>query len=175
MSDERGSGYYLERIFSPELFLSFTQPASDAPELSSATVGWDWFPHSDSVFDVVLRVEVPPSQARQELVRATVVGRFQRVERPERPPFRLFVMQNAPAMLSPYLREAVSSLTMRGPFGPSVLPPMNVIEIMRHMQFDKSLGYMHVREHPELAAAYQVEVPPATATAHAELPTRSAG
>ena len=156
MSDQRAPGYYLVRIFSPELLLSFEEPAEGSSTEENAAVGWDWFAHSATIFDVILRVEISPTAKRKERVRATVVGRFERVGEPERPTFKSFVMQNASAMLAPYLREAASALTTRGLFGPMLLPPMNVIEMMARMNFEKSQGYLRVREHAELAAAYDI-------------------
>lgn len=159
MSDERVPGYYLERIFSPELLLSLEQPGEEKAPEEGARVGWDWFAHSPTVFDVMLRVELAPTEDRHELVKATVIGRFERVGQPTRPTFVSFIMQNAPAMLSPYLREAVSALTMRGFFGPTLLPPMNVIEVIGRMNFKESMGYTRLREHPDIAQAYGVALP----------------
>ena len=156
MIDQRAPGYYLVRIFSPELLLSFEEPEEGVPSEENAAVGWDEFAHSTTIFDVILRVEISPTTERKECVRATVVGRFERVGEPERPTFKSFVMQNASAMLAPYLREAVSALTTRGLFGQMLLPPMNVIEMMARMELEKSQGYRHVREHAELAAAYGI-------------------
>ncbi|MES2359054.1 MAG: hypothetical protein V4529_12050 [Gemmatimonadota bacterium] len=156
MTDQRAPGYYLVRIFSPELLLSFEEPEEGLLSEENAAVGWDWFPHSTTIFDVILRVDISPTTERKERVRATVVGRFERVGEPERPTFKSFVMQNASAMLAPYLREAVSALTTRGLFGPTLLPPMNVIEMMGRMDFEKSRGYAHAREDAGLAAAYGI-------------------
>lgn len=160
MSDERAPGYYLERIFSPELLLSFQQPGEETASDEGARVGWDWFAHSSTIFDVMLRVELAPTADRPELVKAAVIGRFERVGQPARPTFVSFIMQNAPAMLSPYLREAVSALTMRGLFGPNILPPMNVIEVLGRIDFKESMGYARLREHPELAHDYGITVSP---------------
>jgi len=154
MNDQRAPGYYLDRIFSPELFLNFEEPEEGVPSEENAAVGWDWFAHSTTIFDVILRVEISPSTERKERVRATVVGRFERVGEPERPAFKSFVMQNASAMLAPYLRETVSALTTRGLFGPTLLPPMNVIEMMGRMEFEKSQGYLHAHSDTELAVSY---------------------
>lgn len=159
MSDRRAPGYYLVRIFSPELLLGLEEPNERTAPEENATVGWDWFPHSATIFDVILRVELSPTTERRERVKATVVGRFERVGEPERPAFKSFVMQNASAMLAPYLREAVTALTTRGLFGPVLLPPMNVVEMMGRMDFEKSLGYVRVCEHEGLAAAYGISGP----------------
>jgi preprotein translocase subunit SecB len=156
MNDQRSPGYYLDRIFSPELFLNVEEPEEGVPSEENAAVGWDWFAHSTTIFDVILRVEISPSTERKERVRATVVGRFERVGEPERPAFKSFVMQNASAMLAPYLREGVSALTARGLFGPMLLPPMNVIEMMGRMDFEKSQGYLRAREDTNLASAYRI-------------------
>jgi len=170
MNDQRAPGYYLDRIFSPELLLSFDEPEEGVPSEENAAVGWDWFAHSTTIFDVILRVDISPTTERKERVRATVVGRFERVGEPERPTFKSFVMQNASAMLAPYLREMVSALTTRGLFGPMLLPPMNVIEMMGRMHFERSQGCLRAREHAELAAAYGVLAPPIP-----ELPEDSRG
>lgn len=159
MSDQRAPGYYLVRIFSPELLLSFEEPEEGVPSEDNAAVGWDWFAHSTIIFDVILRVGILPTTERKERVRATLVGRFERVGEPARPTFKSFVMQNASAMLAPYLREAVSALTTRGLFGPMLLPPMNVIAMMGRMNFEKSQGYLRAREHGEIAAAYGISDP----------------
>jgi preprotein translocase subunit SecB len=160
MSDQRAPGYYLVRIFSPELLLSFEEPEEGVSSEENAAVGWDWFAHSTTIFDVILRVEISPTTERRERVSATVVGRFERVGEPERPAFKSFVMQNASAMLAPYLRETVSALTTRGLFGPMLLPPMNVIQMAGRIHFEKSQGYLRALEDAELSAAYDISKPP---------------
>jgi preprotein translocase subunit SecB len=40
----------------------------------------------------------------------------------------------APALLFPYLREAITSITARSPMGPLILPPTNVLALIKEGQ-----------------------------------------
>lgn len=59
------------------------------------------------------------------------LGEFELSNVPEGLSRDAFARQNAAAILFPYLREAVSSVTARGTYGPLFVPPINVVAMLR--------------------------------------------
>ncbi len=100
-------------------------------------------PTLDVEFDIVKRIADDKSSAQVELtgkvqetstrafeVNCTVLGQFMVVDGQENMSIEEFLDHNAPALLFPYVREAISNVTMRGGIKPIVLPPINVIALL---------------------------------------------
>ena len=65
------------------------------------------------------------------MVAVTLVGRFAVQGKPDKVAQTQFAYGHAPAILFPFVRQVVSGLTTMSPFGPYLLPPVNVAEIMK--------------------------------------------
>lgn len=152
------SGYALERLFANEL--SFTghplqreMPDAEAP----IRIGWDWSVDGPGRFSVRLMFQVLPTQARPETVAVSLSAGFTRRGEPTVPVLD-FVSKHAPALMMPYVREAVSSLTSRGLNGALLLPPYNVLSMMSNIDANEAEGMRQIREDASLAES--LGIPP---------------
>lgn len=59
-------------------------------------------------------------------IAVSLIALFQREEKRENLPLKDYVRGAAPAMLYPFVREAVAGITWRGRFGPVWLAPFNI-------------------------------------------------
>lgn len=98
--------------------------------------GWDWRWLDVSRFEVALTLTVKATTARPEVILVTLIGRFAMQGTPDKVAPQQFAHGHAPAILFPFLRQVVATLTAMSPFGAHLLPPLNVAEIMK--QFDPS-------------------------------------
>jgi preprotein translocase subunit SecB len=121
--------------------------------------GWDWRITTDDRFEVALAVQVPPTKERREYVEVSLVGVF-RYGEPNAPhslPLKNLVRENAVAMMLPFAREMVASVTGRGYYGALFLPPINVIDLMKSHAFEGSTGSKMLKDQPELSARFGME------------------
>lgn len=117
--------------------------------------GWDWQveDETEEIFTVAITVGFDASKPRPEETRVVVVGEFefQVGDNESGLPFDKFVEQNAPAILFPYARSAIASLTAHSPLGTYLLPPVNVVALMAHQDTGAATGVKQLRSNPELA------------------------
>lgn len=136
------TGFRLVAVFYPTLVLDVLDP--DAPAASfgkddQVRIGWDWaWLESGRVFEVLVTLERAATAARAEFVRVRVVGRFEIVNKATSVQVEEFAHKNATAILVPYARQAFSQLTMQGPYGAQLIPPINVAEAVG--RFDPRLA-----------------------------------
>jgi len=124
------SGYNFESIYSNHQSLLLVAKSSDLPTESNLLFGWDWRLLSDSHFEVTVQFGIDPTIDRTEEIRVTMCGRFTPVGDRQEVPLESFVQYHAPAILMPFIRDAVANLTSRGFFGSLLLPPINVQVLM---------------------------------------------
>jgi preprotein translocase subunit SecB len=157
-SKAKRSGYKIERVYVAEQEYRVTDP--DAREESAASdtrevaFGWDWRPLGPRRFEVVIEVSVEPSKDAPEVARVRLFGLFAAGSGELTIPFRDFVRHNAPAILFPYAREVVSTMTGRGPYGAFHIDPLNVREMTGGTTIDQTLGYKYLVDHPDVAATF---------------------
>jgi preprotein translocase subunit SecB len=162
---QAASGYALDKVYFPRLALEYVEPHPGLPATPTNetwSVGWDWRVNvaGERAFDVTLTMKLQPTQARPETLYAVVVGQFHLVG-PTPPPlaFPRFVLLGAPTLLFPYIREAVSNLTMRGPLGPLLLDPINLTSAMAAMKMGATTAARQIAADLGLASAFgDVEV-----------------
>jgi hypothetical protein len=174
MTEERlpDTGYRLIELVAFEQFCKLVNPdevLETAAERASNFV-WDWHPSGEREFSVWLTLVLHPSRQVPEQVRVAFIGDFFiEVDEPATP-LEEFVMRDAPAILFPYVREAVSSLTSRGISEPYVAPAMNIGEVIAtEFSFAASTGVAMLRDAAEVEAfGFPVALPPSRAkSAHA--------
>ena len=146
------TGFALDRIYFAEQSLRLVQPTPELPETEPAmSFGWDWRivgPHS---FEVILQVQVGPTRARPEQAGVVLCGAFS-VMGPNPSVGTLdFVKAQGPAILFPYLREGLTSLTSRGAHGPAYMAPVNVLALMQGMDSEKATGALQIKSGSEPA------------------------
>lgn len=71
-------------------------------------------------------------------VKCTVLGRFMVLEGQENMSLENFLDHNAPALLFPYVREAISTITLKSGIKPVVLPPINVVALLATQEAELS-------------------------------------
>jgi preprotein translocase subunit SecB len=123
-----GSGYALQMIFLPAQHYELLEDSSEYEDAPVAPIryGTNWRRIDEENIEIAIRVEIKPTRRRTEYVGVTVVGRFQLLGEALSLPVESFARGNAPAILFPYAREAISGLTGQGPFSAVLLPPMNL-------------------------------------------------
>jgi preprotein translocase subunit SecB len=115
--------------------------------------GWDWRPSGPMVFDVIITIGVNPSKEQNDMARITLAGTFRATgELPV--PFAEFVRLHGPVILLPYARETLSQITSRGPFGPFLLAPLNLVGLMQRCNMTESTGGRMLRDQPDVARAF---------------------
>lgn len=151
------SGYSLGGIYASRLWFAAGEPSPDLPTGSDnegVRVGWDWRVVDGRDFEVKLEFSTEPSQARPDLVHVALVGRFSLNGQGRALDFKQFVQFAAPTILYPYLREAVSEITSRGPHGVLQLEPANLAEGFKVMDPLKTIGAKQLAADENLAVQY---------------------
>jgi preprotein translocase subunit SecB len=146
------SGYRLEKVYAIELkyeLIASTEALLDS-EKRETTLFWDWSVTGERAVEVYMRAEVAGNREVPEQVTVALLGEFRYTAEPS-VLLDKFVSVHAPAMLLPYLRESVSTLTGRGPYKPYFLPSVNVVELGESYDFAKTLGAEQIRNDPDLA------------------------
>ncbi len=118
------------------------------------TLGWDWQVAGPRTFEVALTLSIAPTREQPDEASVTIAGTFRAGPDPVAVPFSEFVQFNAPAILLPFVREAVVALTRRGPHGSFLLMPLNVQAIMAGTNPTETTGAKFLRANPEAAQAF---------------------
>ena len=63
-------------------------------------------------------------------IKCSIVGLFEKEDSTSKMSLESFAESNAPALLFPYLREVISTTTLKAKIGPIVLPPVNIRNIL---------------------------------------------
>lgn len=156
------AGYLLNRVYAIEQRHVLVE--AESPDVSdderAVTIGWDWRVEGPRQFSVALTVEVGANRQQPETVSVIVVGEFRAPGEKLSISFANFVRHNAPAILLPYARQLVSSLTAQGPFGAYLLAPINVLSLVKDFDDAQTQGAQQLRTNPQLAAEFGLEYPP---------------
>lgn len=141
------SGYALERVYSLSQCLEHKEPATDDPA-PGVNIGWDWriAPGDGITFEVKMSASVEPSEERDDLIRADVIGLFHMVDETPSVPVSQFVRLHAAAILLPYLRQLLSTLTSMSYHGPYYLPAVNVSELMNDFDENHATGARQLKQ-----------------------------
>jgi len=126
-------GYYFVEQ-SQQLLLGKKLQTGDRP----VEILWDWRRVSERGFEVKLGVNVEAAKEIPERLNVVLVGRFSCVGPGTTSESEEFASINAVAILLPYVREALSSLSGRGPFGAYVLQPINVVEMAKSFDLKRA-------------------------------------
>lgn len=164
MNDEQqaqvSSGYEILQIYALEQFYDATVEPAEAPQSQDDKttepplgVNWDWRVISEREFEVQFGIEMAPSPDIHEYIRVRFVLRAKAGEEVTIPVAE-FVGAPAISVLVPYLREAITSMSVRGPIGVRYLNPLNVRALAKRFPFEESMGAGQLKQDPELAALY---------------------
>ena len=147
-----GSGLRIKKIAAMEQHCESFDPGDVEEQEAVGHVMWDWSVQDDRTFGVALGVVISATKARPEELRVLMTGTFE-IKGDERLPLSLksFVEVGAPTILVPYIREAISSMTGRGPHGAFHLEPMNVRTLLAGTEAEEATGVDQLKEYPEFA------------------------
>lgn len=146
------AGFALDRVYFAEQALRLVQPTADIPESDAPIAfGWDWRVVGPRNFEVILQIRIGPTQSRPEEASVVMCGAFSVSGPNHSVAAQDFVKAQAPAILFPYLREALTSLTSRGAHGPHYLAPVNVLILMQNFDPDKATGALQLKSGSEPA------------------------
>lgn len=150
------SGYRLEKVYAvgQEYRLLESEGLSDSEGESQVAFGWDWHPIGPRQFEVLVEVSLDPSAERPEEASARLCGVFTAGASLSMP-FKDF-LGNAPAILFPYAREIISSMTGRGPFGAFHVDPLNIKAIIGPVNLKQTDGYRQLFENPAMAGTFEL-------------------
>lgn len=140
------TGFSLERVYLAEQTLRLVQLSPEMPDKEAPlSFGWDWRITGAHAFEVILQLRVGPVRVRPEDAQLVICGAF-RVSGPD-PSVAVteFVKAQGPAILFPYLREALAALTTRGPHGVYHMAPVNVLTLMRNFDLEKATGAQQLK------------------------------
>jgi len=143
------SGFRLRRVYAMEQvyeLLDVDAIEEGGPEERDIGFGWDWRVVGERAFEVLIALTVRGNKSAPEEVRLVLIGAFEVSGNTTTVTISDFVQKMAPAILFPYAREIVSSLTGRGPYGTFHLPAMNVLKLMEDKDYSKSTGARQLKE-----------------------------
>ena len=140
------SGFTLEKIYFPEQSYRLLDRTDDMPEEASLQFGWNWKLTENKLFEVMVHLTLGVSKARPEEIKVFVCGVFGVTGDPPTVALTDFVRLQGPAILLPYAREVITSMTGRSFFGPQYLPPLNVVKLMSKMNPDETIGAEQMKE-----------------------------
>lgn len=156
------AGYRLERVYvSSQSFR--VVPADDKPEADDRTVriGWDWLPIAPRRFEIIVEVTCAPTKRAPEEVNVRLAGVFEADEGVRSIGFPEFLRHNGPAILFPYAREVVSTMTGRGPHGAFHILPVNVMVLAEQFDISKTVGARYLTENADFAKSFGLDITPA--------------
>lgn len=165
---KRSAGYRIERVYVGEQMyqvLSDVEREGDELELELdvervVKFGWDWRPLAPRRFEVVLEIIADPDPAVPERAQVRVMGVFEASEGEPIVPFVDFIRVNAPAILFPFAREVISTMTGRGPFGAFHVDPVNVPALLAEVDLAETTGARFLRSNEAVAATFGLEYLP---------------
>jgi preprotein translocase subunit SecB len=152
------AGYRITRVYVADQHYTIagedTQASSVEPEDRDVQFGWDWRPTAHRQFEVIIEISIGPTKAAPERGSVRIVGVFLAEDGDLSIPLPVFLTTNAPAILFPYAREVLSTMTGRGPHGAFHLNPINVAVLMSDFDVSKSSGVEFLDAHPDIATDF---------------------
>jgi preprotein translocase subunit SecB len=170
LSKARSAGYRLERVYVAEQAYRLVDPEplreSKSPADRKITFLWDWRPLAPRRFEVILEMQTEPIKQAPEVAQVRFLGVFEADEGELSVPFHQFIRVHAPAILFPFAREVISTMTGRGPHGAFHLNPLNIAALISHDDLVRTTGYQYLQADPKTASDFGLDVhPPAVPTA----------
>lgn len=161
------AGYRLERIYVGEQHYEQVAPNGlrEASNLEDRNVGFrcDWRPLGPRRFEVLLELELEATSRAPERARVRLNGVFEAVGDDQGIDLVTFLRTNAPAILFPFCREVLSTMTGRGLNGAFHLNPVNIAALLADFDFSQTTGYQYLEANPAIAETFGLAFRPALA------------
>ena len=158
------SGYRIQRVYVADQTYKIVPEEGllegTAPVDRQANFGWDWRPISSRVFEVVIEISIAPIKEAPEQMSVRLIGIFSAGKGELSIPFPQFVRRNAPAILFPYAREVISTMSGRGPHGAFHLHPLNVSTLTSGFDLSQTTGTAFLDANPDFARDFGLDYRP---------------
>lgn len=169
-SRDAEAGYRLERIYVASQsyrLVTDQQLVNEDPSDRNVNFGWDWRPLGPRRFEIIVLLTCEPTAQAPEEAQVRLIGVFEADERVPSVTFPAFIRFNGPAILFPYVREVVSTMTGRGPHGAFHIRPINVVALAEEFDIEKTTGAKYLAENPAVAQSFgldfRADAPPVSA------------
>jgi preprotein translocase subunit SecB len=140
------SGYRLKAVEAHRISLEPAAEVEGTPDEQEVYFSWDCRLVGEDVLDVRVSVKVSASKSVRQTLAVDLMGRFEIVGDRQSLELKSFAMISATAILLPYLRELVASVSGRSHFGAHHLPIFNVPVLMEGMSWERSTAGQQLRE-----------------------------
>lgn len=137
--DRHLTGYSIVIVYTPTVELHMTSP-DKAVDAADVQFGWDWRRGDEDIFEVQIRLSMEPVKSRPYKANVVTVGRFRQTDENPSVSVEDFVALQAPAVILPYARQCLASLTAGTPFGAFHLPLINTSELMERFDLNAATG-----------------------------------
>ena len=156
-NEDTRSGYLVERVYvgyqeygllDPE-----ATPTADRRD-RGVQFGWDWRPVGHRKFEVIIDLEIEPAVQAPERAKVRLIGLFEAAADEPSISFLNFVKLNASAILFPFAREVISTMTGRGPYGAFHVHPLNLAAMLKDTSIEGTTGWKYLESNPEFAETF---------------------
>src|SRR5688572_9819598 len=136
------TGYSIIGIYTLAQDFAVAEPPKAEPTVGELSVAWDWMfvGATQGTFDVYLRILVNPTQSKPYRASVSLVGRFKQSAPKPAVSVTEFVKMQAVAILIPYIRQHIATLTMGAPSGAYQMPIVNVAKMTSDFNADDTTG-----------------------------------
>jgi preprotein translocase subunit SecB len=157
------SVYSLVRIFAVDQHHDVVNAndSSLSADTREVAFAWDWSFREPGEFEVLLGAEIGPNKDVPETIKYAVVAHFRFDDERTADQVTQFAYRNAPTILIPYLREGISALSGRGPYGAFILPPLNMTEVIKSFNPEGASGIAELEAQPQMLRPERAAIPPA--------------
>lgn len=148
--EEVGASFLLTALFFPVQVCRLASATGEAEE-GQFQWGWDWQWVDHDHFEVGIIVSLAATRGRPYDIEVAVTGRFKPAGEDQPISVPEFAHRNGPAILFPYVRQAIDDLTSRAHTTRLLLPPINVQLMMAEVDPSDAKGATEGRPAPETA------------------------
>ena len=138
------SGYVIVSVYTAGQHLELKD--SDAPDSDDVQFAWDWRLLEQDLFEVLVRLGIEAVKERPYAASVELVGRFRRMSSVTSVELIKFAHLQAVAILLPYARQALASLTLMTEPGAYHLPSVNVVALMEDFNAKDATGAKQLEE-----------------------------
>lgn len=128
-----------------------------APGDRESSISWDFGFAEPGRIHVRFGAVIEPSENVKEELRVEMLGTFSWVGEMPREQLNGFAQYAAPRIMMPYVREAIFSLSGRGPFGGLNLQPMLMSQFMSRMEPERTMAHSQLEGDPGFLVGPQPE------------------
>lgn len=155
------AGYRIDKVYVADQEYKIIPAGEVSSDIAVAdrpvNFGWDWRPISARRFEVIIKVSIDPVKLAPEKLSVRLIGLFSAEEGEQSIALPQFLKYNGPAILFPFAREVISTMSGRGPHGAFHLNPLNVISLVKEFEYTKTTGYEFLEASPDFARDFQLD------------------